>query len=823
MCRFERILQLLAITLTFSIATTVRVAAQSPSGPVIKSLTPFTTFVGDTVVVKGSGFDGVNLAANKLFFVNSWFVWPEYQYENIESHILAVTDTTIKAIVPLGASTGEIRAIVNGQTATSENPMYYGVRVRIDSFTPGTGYVGDTVTFIGTGFKAGYPAENRVWFTNGNTAAFEATATSIRVVVPATSITGPVKVFTNTPMATTASSFHVLPTLSYLEQTSGRVGEQVYLYGTGFDAAQQSDYQVTFNGTPAEITLFVPGIIRVKVPQRASTGPVNVIYNNTAIKGSGKTYTVIPTTPGITSLTPTSGVIGTPVKISGTAFDQGGPPLTVSFGGVPAKIDSFTNQTIYTKVPVRGRSGLVVVTAGGRDSDTNIGFRVKETVADMQPRNANVGDTIVVSGAGFIVEPSDYYTVTFKNSNESVHPVAVTDTTLKFKIPANAFYSDTLRITSEYFLGISIKLPVLNILPLISRIEPDTVIAGRKTDIRIYGSGFPSLYLSDKLAIIFSPNTIQPVTFSNSNSSFRAFVPQAVDTGVVPVTVRIQDLLSNSINLVVLPDTFPYTPLHPEIFGATDVTTTSFRCFWSKSYRALGYLLDVSDNDFQTCVPGFKALVVTDTTTLVSGLTHGTTYGFRLRPYSDTDTADYQYVEHVITIPLPPVASRPLDQSQTGFTCRWSSVKGAESYYIEASNDFFETFISTFVSDTTIRLSLGGAVPEKVSYRVKAANGWGMSDFSNVITLAITGTEDETAQVSYYPNPAKDEVFISGLPKPISESHLIDGNGKTVSANLSKNYNGAYVLDIRALPDGLYILQLSLTNQKVVQVKFIKR
>lgn len=802
-------------------------AEMSSSEPVITTLTPSSAFVGDTVEIRGSGFGATNLAASKVFFVNRWYVLPsDYEYDSLQAEILFVNDTTISAIVPLGATQGVIAVSLNGQFATSMNSLSYNVIPTLESLLPDSGYVGDTVTITGTGFDAWHPESNRVWFTNGNnTYAIDATETSIDVIVPTGTTTGPVTVFTNTPRVTSTFNFHVLPAITYLGQLDGQVGTEISIYGNGFDPTLMSEYHLTFNGTPATISRVTSYLIYVIVPSRATSGLVRMVYNNTEVKGSGIYFSVIPEQPVINDFTPNSGTIGTSVLIHGSEFDQGGPPLTVSFGGgIAAEIDSFTNRAIYTKVPLGAQSGPVTITAGGRSSDGGPSFRVIETIFDMEPKRASVGDTILVTGTGFATYLPDYYTI-FLNTAESIHPISVTDTALSFVVPPDAFHSFEPLITSSYYLGTNFKLPLLSIIPLITSIEPDTVITGREMEIRIHGTGFPSGYLSERIAVFFSNGTVQPITSQNTYTSFAATVPRTVGSGVVPVSVRIDSLLSLSVNLVVLPDTFPYTPRHPEIFGATDFTTTSFRCFWSSSYRALGYILDVTTDDFITFLPGYESLVLTDTSKIISGLEPGTRYGFRIRPYSDTDTATHQIFLYAMTLPLAPVAVPAIDVSEAGFIiCRWLSVKGADGYFFEASENSFETFISAYIpEDTTAVLSImNGHHPSSISYRVRAGNSSGLSDYSNVITLLITSARNETAQVTFYPNPAKDQVFITGLYGGADESRVIDVNGKVMPLNMSNVNDNTHSIDIRGWPNGLYILQ-TVVNHKVVLLKFIKQ
>src|SRR5207249_12076176 len=64
--------------------------------------------------------------------------------------------------------------------------------------------------------------------------------------------------------------------------------------------------------------------------------------------------------PTITSVTPTSGPIGTFVTIVGSGFTPG--PTQVTFNGVPAIVRSFTSTQVTTTVALDARTGPIVVT-----------------------------------------------------------------------------------------------------------------------------------------------------------------------------------------------------------------------------------------------------------------------------------------------------------------------------------------------------------------------------------------------------------------------------------------------------------------------------
>lgn len=76
--------------------------------------------------------------------------------------------------------------------------------------------------------------------------------------------------------------------------------------------------------------------------------------------------TVLPAPPTITGFTPTSGLIGTPVTITGTNLNGAGPgTTTVMFNNTNAVITSVTATTLVTTVPQGATTGKITVTTPG--------------------------------------------------------------------------------------------------------------------------------------------------------------------------------------------------------------------------------------------------------------------------------------------------------------------------------------------------------------------------------------------------------------------------------------------------------------------------
>jgi len=148
----------------------------------------------------------------------------------------------------------------------------------------------------------------------------------------------------------------------HLSPTSGPVGTAVKIIGTNFGATQGTS-TVTFNGTAGTPTSWSATSIIVPVPSTATTG--NVVATVDGVSSNGVDFTVTPPAPSITSLSPTSGPVGTSVKITGTNFGATQGTSTVTFNGTVGTPTSWSATSIIVPVPSAATTGNVAVTIGG--------------------------------------------------------------------------------------------------------------------------------------------------------------------------------------------------------------------------------------------------------------------------------------------------------------------------------------------------------------------------------------------------------------------------------------------------------------------------
>ena len=154
------------------------------------------------------------------------------------------------------------------------------------------------------------------------------------------------------------------PTLTSLSPSSGTIATAVTISGSNFGASKGTS-TVTFNGTAATPTSWSASSIVVPVPAGATTG--NVVVTVGGLASNALPYTVIAP-PVMTSLSPSSGPVGTVVTVNGTNFGATQGTSTITFKGIAAAPTSWSATRIVVPIPAGATTGNVVVTVGGLGS-----------------------------------------------------------------------------------------------------------------------------------------------------------------------------------------------------------------------------------------------------------------------------------------------------------------------------------------------------------------------------------------------------------------------------------------------------------------------
>jgi hypothetical protein len=257
-------------------------------------------------------------------------------------------------------------------------------------------------------------------------------------------------------------------------------------------------------------------------------GLIRTLPNNTACPIIGVTGTCAPAapvpTPAITGFTPTSGVAGAAVTITGTGFTG---VSIVAFNGATAVVNSNTDTQITTNVPFAATTGPISVTTPGGTTQSATAFTVTPpapVVTSFTPGNGPVGTAVTITGTGFTGATQ----VTF-NGTTAVFTVA-TATSITTTVPAGAT-TGTIKVTTPGGAATSaatftVTAPVVG-APTIISFTPTA--GGANTVVTITGTNFVAVK-----SVKFNGRAAKSFTVFSA-TKITAVVPSRVTKG--PITV----------------------------------------------------------------------------------------------------------------------------------------------------------------------------------------------------------------------------------------------------------------------------------------------
>src|SRR5712692_8637836 len=384
--------------------------------PSITSLSVTTGAVGAAVTINGSNF-GTSQGTSTV------------KFNGTTATVTTWGASSIAVTVPSGATTGSVVVHANGVDSNGSSFTVVPAP-SISSLSITTGAVGAALTITGSNFGSSQ-GSGTVTF-NGTTATVTTWgASSVGVTVPSGATTGNV-VVNASGVTSNGWAFTVAPSITSLSPTTGAVGAEVAIAGANFGATQGSG-SVSFNGAAATPTSWSASTIAVPVPSGTTTG--NVVVNASGMTSNGVSFTVVPA-PTISSLSLTSGVVGTSVTVTGTNFGATQGSGTVSFNWTDAAPTSWSATSIVAPVPIGATTGNVVVSASGVASN-GISFTVVEVlgITSVSPTSGVVGEVVTLTGTGF--------GATQGSSTISLHGTSVTvanwsDTRIVGYVPSGA-------------------------------------------------------------------------------------------------------------------------------------------------------------------------------------------------------------------------------------------------------------------------------------------------------------------------------------------------------------------------------------------------
>jgi uncharacterized repeat protein (TIGR03803 family) len=204
---------------------------------------------------------------------------------------------------------------------------------------------------------------------------------------------------------------------------SAKVGKTVEILGQGFTGTTA----VSFNGVNATFNNVSDTYMTAVVPAGALTGTVTVTTFTSTMK-SNRAFLV---TPQIKSFTPTSGIVGTSVTITGVSLSQA---TKVTIGGKPASFTVNSDTQVKATVPAGAKTGAkITITTPGGIASSPAAFAVVPSITSFSPTSGPVGTAVTIAGNSFTKATS----VTFGGVAATSFQV-ISDTEVKALVPTGA-------------------------------------------------------------------------------------------------------------------------------------------------------------------------------------------------------------------------------------------------------------------------------------------------------------------------------------------------------------------------------------------------
>ncbi|MGZ3926360.1 MAG: beta strand repeat-containing protein [Mucilaginibacter sp.] len=230
--------------------------------------------------------------------------------------------------------------------------------------------------------------------------------------------------------------------------------------------------------------------------------------------------------PVINTVSPSSGLAGVSVTISGSNFNTTASGNTVKFNGFAATVTSATAGALVVTAPVGGSTGAITVTTiGGTATGPAFTYLQAPTITSISPVSAKAGSAVTITGTNFDVVASNDI-VKFNGTTATV--TTATSTSLIVTAPAGGS-SGAITVTT---LGGTANGPAFTYLqaPTITGISPASAAAG--ASVTITGTNFDATVANDAVSFNGAVATVTNATVSQ----LVVTVPAGGTSGNVTVT-----------------------------------------------------------------------------------------------------------------------------------------------------------------------------------------------------------------------------------------------------------------------------------------------
>jgi hypothetical protein len=245
--------------------------------------------------------------------------------------------------------------------------------------------------------------------------------------------------------------------------------------------------------------------------------------------------------PSITSFTPTVGLPGVIVTISGKSFDTTPANNTVKFSNVTATVNEATETSLKVIVPQAAVTGKIEVTVKNKSALSAADFVIPPSIMDFTPKSGVAGSNITISGTGF---SSTVANNIVKINGVTATVTAASATLLTVQVPSNS-YSGIVSVAIGS--ASAATTDIFKYLPAITAFDPLSGPIG--SNVTITGSGFSQdpesnvVKIGDVVAEVISGNANQlviKVAEGTETGNITVSSGASIATSAVPFTVIVQ-------------------------------------------------------------------------------------------------------------------------------------------------------------------------------------------------------------------------------------------------------------------------------------------
>jgi hypothetical protein len=349
-----------------------------------------------------------------------------------------------------------------------------------------------------------------------------------------------------------------------------RVGATIALTVSGLVGSDELNVQVTdaasairtaLTNTGGNIIKATPGTgLKVKVgadPTNTTqytftvnpSTPITLTNNAT----TNVSITAVPAVVAVTSLSPTSGTLGSTLTINGGGFSTLAANNTVRFVGAGGTVDvpaatvngAGTQLTVTVPSGVRYGAQDVTVLVGAQQSSPALTYNVKPTFSFASASGA-VGATVTLNGSGFHTTAGSN-TVMFGTTSATVQSVNGTGTQMVVEVPnVSGAQNVTVQVGSQ-----TSDAQTFNITPTLATVTAAQVVGGTLT---LTGTGFSPTAANNTVRFTSGATVTAAAATANAGGTQLTVAVPAGLFGTQSVSVQVGTLVSGSQTLAVTPN-----------------------------------------------------------------------------------------------------------------------------------------------------------------------------------------------------------------------------------------------------------------------------